>query len=559
MKRISGLARLALFCFLIIFAFTTKSMAAQSSLYNEVADGTIDSEGYYIVKADTVGAIRDALEEAKRNATPDRPYKIVVKPSDTAYRLEGAFVLYNNVCLYARDAVFKQASKAENNMIRTGNSDNVSGYYYKNIVIDGGIWDENGNGNTLIKIAQAENITIRNATFQNTKKGHLMEVAGVKGFRVEQCKFLNQVIPAKGGKVYEAIQLDILVNKHFTGYRFQDLPIQDVTIDHCVFNNVPRGVGSHTTVLNNPINGIRVTNNTFSNIKSCAVQLMNVVNCTVSDNVIKSSPRGITILGAVFDNQDTYLASTLSKSGHSTSSTPDSYKAPALNMNIVIKNNHMKLAGKDPYATYERSGILLNGYNVKKAYKSSSGDKIPKGNYYISGAEITGNVVQGNSHGVKLVDVRKCKISENKMDFTGAMGSVNYYGITLKGKTKNITISSNKISKYLNGIYVKDASAGTIAGNRVTNVKKYGISIERSTATQIKNNTVYKTKKNGIHIWDKSKVKTISKNQVTSSKARGIYVGGKSTVTTISGNKMKSCKEKIYINKDSKVKHRQKV
>lgn len=558
MKRIQYVIFTLVVCCACVLSCKQRLNAADLSYYNSVSTGKVDKDGYYVVKADSINGIEDALEEAHKNATQERPYKIIVKPSDSVYMMDSAFILYGNTYLYAQGASFKQVSGTVNNMIRIGNSDNVRGYYYKNIVIDGGTWDENNNSNTMVKIAQTKNMTVKNATFKNVKDGHIMEVAGVDGFTISKCNFMNQKIVKKNSKLYEAVQLDILVKKHFKGYRYQDLAIRNVSVSDCTFSNVPRGIGSHTTVLNNPINEITISNNTFTQIKSCAVQLMNVKNCTISDNTIDSAPRGITILGAVFDNQDTYLSKTLSKQGKTTSSTSTKYKKPASNMKIVISNNDIKVDGKDPYASYEKSGIFISGFHAKKAYKSSSGDKLPKGNYYVSGVTISNNIVKGNCHGVKLVDVYNTKVNNNKLDFTGSMGKVNYYGIVLKGKTKSISVTNNIINKHLNGIYVKDAGAGNITGNTIKNVKKYGISIERSSASKINNNIINKAKRNGIHIWDKSSVKTISANKLTGVKARGIYVGGKSKVTTISKNKFKSCKEKINVNKDSKVKHKQK-
>ena len=559
MKTIRSFVIMLVFSCFLVFLPNQVVSAAEESYYDSVSNGETGSDGYYIVKADTVEKIEAALDEAHKYATVDKPYKIVVKPSDSAYMMDSAFVFYGNTYLYAQGATFKQISGTENNMIRVGDSDNVLGYYYKNLVIDGGVWDENNNSNTLAKIAQVQTITIKYATFKNTKKGHLMEVAGVNGLTIDNCVFQNQIIPAKGNKVYEAIQFDVLVNSHMKGYRYQDLATKNVTITNCSFDNVPRGIGSHTTVLNNPIDGMTISNNKFTNIKSCAIQFLNIVNCTISNNTIENSPRGVTIFGAIFDNQDTYLAKTLSSQGKTTSSTSNKYKKPAANANIVIENNSIKISGKDPYSSYERSGILINGYNAKKQYKSSSGDKIPKGNYYVSGVTITNNTVTGNSHGVKLVNVRNCKVTNNKLDFTGTMGKVNYYGIQLKSKSAKVTITENTINKYLNGIYVKNAGTDNITNNTVKDVKKYGISIEQSTAAKISNNTVSKVKSNGIHIWDKSTVKTISGNKLTSVKVRGIYVGGKSKVTTIKGNTFKSCKVKMFINKDSKVKNKQKT
>lgn len=557
MKKGKLLTGMLIFCSFFLFTCIPKVSAETVSYYDSVSDGETDQDGYYIVKASTVGELQTALAVANANATAEKPYKVVVKPSDSTYVIDTPIVLYGNTYLYARGATFKQRAGTENNMIRSGDSDNVIGYYYKNIVIDGGVWDENNNKNTLIKIAQAKTVTIKNATFKNVKQGHLMEVAGVNGLSISKCTFQNQVLSTNASvKPYEAIQVDILVNGHMRGYRYQDLANENITITDCTFDNVPRGVGSHTTVLNNPIKGLTISNNTFKNIKSCAIHVMNVINCTVSNNKIESAPRGIAILGAIYNDHDTYLAKTLSSQGNTTSSTPNTYKKPASDMKIIIENNNIKIAGKDPYATYERSGIWVNGCIAETAPKNSAGEKLPKGDYYVSGVTIKGNKVQGNSHGIKLVNVRRSKVMNNNLSFNGSIGKTNYYGVVVKMKASNASISKNSIKKYLNGIYVQEAGADSITSNTIKSVKKYGISIERSTTSKISGNTMNAVPRNGIHIWDKSKVKKIVNNKVTSAKERGIYVGGKSKVTTISGNKFKSCKERIYVNKDSKVSHK---
>lgn len=696
MKRLTRVLALMMIGCAVFFGGKLDVCATGTVYYDTVTDRTVDEEGYYIVKAASVDAVVDALKEAQEKATEAQPYKIVVKPSEEAYVMEKAFAFYSNIYLYAQGATFKQASGLQNNMLRTGNDDNVTGYYYKNITVDGGVWDENKNSNTLAKFAQGENIVIKNATFKNSKQGHLMEIAGVNGLNIDNCVFKDQVIPKQGNKVYEAVQFDLLVEGHLKGYKYQDLTTKNVTITNCSFDNVPRGIGCHTTVLNNPIDGMVITNNTFTNIKSCAVQFMNIVNCTVRDNTITNSPRGVTIFGAVFDNQDTYLAKTLSTQGKTTSSTSNKYQKPAEDSKIVIENNNITIGGTDPYSTYERSGVLVQGVNKTKTYKSSSGDKIPKGDYYISGVTVNNNVVKGSAHGVKLLNVRNGVVTNNTFTFSGSMNK-NYYGVQLKNKSTKIAISMNNMTKYYNGIYLKNATAGDILQNTIQDVKKYGISVEdstvgnvssniiekakvngiyllngktadidsnsvkdtgkhgisveKSTAGNIKNNilekikvnavyvlkgkasniesntikdakkygvsienstvknintntinkvkvnaiyvkdskanniksntlkdaskygisierskaniidsnAVTKTKSNGIHIWDKSTVKNITNNKLTSVKFRGIYVGGKSKVTTIKKNKFKSCKEKIFVNPDSKVKSMQKV
>lgn len=528
------------------------SVSAADSYYDTVKSGK-NSDGYYVIKADSVDDLFDAFDTAKNKASSSLPYKIVVKPG--TYRLKTALKFYNNTYLYARGAKFYRVSGSTANMVRCGlTSDNHTGYYFKNLTVDGGTWDEENGVNTLMKFAHAKNVVIKNATFQNVK-AHIIEIAGVDGLTIDRCKFSNQSLNGNS-KTYESIQLDILEKKHFKQYKYQDLSIKNVTVNKCTFTNVPRAIGSHTAVLNNPITNIKITNNTFNKMKSCAVQLLYVRGCTISGNTVTASPRGISVFGGVFSGQDTFLASTLAKQGGVTTKTSSKYVKPS-DMKIVIKNNKISLSGTDAYAKYDTGGIWLNGYNASKAYKS--GDSLPKGNYYVTGVTISGNTVSGNGQGIRLDDVRNASVSGNKLTFKGKVKKVNFYGINIRNGCKSVTAKKNTISGgYVNGIYVQSASAGKITDNKITACKKYGISIEKSTASNILSNTVSKCNINGIHIWDKSTVKNIQKNKVSSCKKRGIYVGGKSKVTNITGNSLKSCKQKIFINKDSKVKKAQK-
>lgn len=80
-------------------------------------------------------------------------------------------------------------------MIKVGDSnDTHSGYYYQNITIDGGIWNENGNSNTAIKICHTQNITLMNATLKNCSNSHLMEIAGNNGITIQNCNFARSGI-----------------------------------------------------------------------------------------------------------------------------------------------------------------------------------------------------------------------------------------------------------------------------------------------------------------------------------------------------------------------------
>ena len=82
-----------------------------------------------------------------------------------------------------------------------------------------------------MKFAHAKHVMVKNITLKNCKNSHLMEVAAVDGFTVKNSTFKDQVLDTSASVyTYEAIQLDILVNLHFTGYRMEALQMKNVSI-----------------------------------------------------------------------------------------------------------------------------------------------------------------------------------------------------------------------------------------------------------------------------------------------------------------------------------------
>ena len=77
------------------FSFSA-SVSAADSYYDTVKNGK-NSDGSYIIKADSADDLFDAFDTAKNKATSSLPYKIVVKPG--TYRLKTALKFYNNTYL----------------------------------------------------------------------------------------------------------------------------------------------------------------------------------------------------------------------------------------------------------------------------------------------------------------------------------------------------------------------------------------------------------------------------------------------------------------------------
>lgn len=537
------------------------------------------ANGYYeitvtasdIAATNAYKAIQAALDEANANATDTLPYKVIIEPG--SYTLSQSLHIYGNTYLYAKDVTMTQQSGVTTNMIKVGESeDTATGYYYKNITIEGGTWNENGNSATAFKAAHCENFTLKNLTLQNVSNAHLVEVAGIKGMTVTGCTFKDQKLAKTADKMYyEAIQIDVPLSSHLAGVKPEDLTMQDVVIDNCTFSNVPRGVGSHTAILNSYATNISITNCTFTDMKSAAIQSMNWINCTITGNTITNSPRGIAIY--TIRDEGTFLASTAVAEGGIASSTPTTYVAPPVDQNILVDGNTITCGGTDPYADYEDTGILIGGISFSKAYKGEDGDKIPAGDYYASGVTVTNNTIDTIGHGIRLQDTKNSTVSNNTITYTGGTSSTSYHGIQLREGSTNDVIENNKVSKInTNGIYVyTDSSASSIKGNKLVSVGKYGIDVEGGSAGTVSNNTITKPGEGGVFIYsggtittlsnntittpskiginvDKGNADTISNNAVSDPGTYGVYLHNSAKVTTLSGNTLSNCgKHAVFV------------
>ena len=403
----------------------------------------------------------------------------------------------------------------------------------------GGNLNANRNGATAVKIAHAKNVTLKGVTVRNTINAHLVEVAGVDGMKFEKCTFKDQV-QSKKAKVLtpEAIQIDVLVKRHMPGYRSQDLPMRNVVVNKCTFSNVPRGVGSHTAIVNNPVDTIAITNNKFTKIKSTAIQGMNYKNCTISGNTIKSAPRGIALY-SIF-SKGTFLATTPVKEGKVKTKTSSKYIAPLADQNIVISNNKITVKGTDSISTYTNEGILVSGLEMeKKKKRTADQDAIPKGNYYLSGVTVANNTISSNGNGIRLCDVRNASLNANSISYTGkATSKTPYHGIHLTLASKDVSVANNTMkSSQSNGAYVnRGCDNVTIRSNKIAAPGKYGVGIEGSSALLVSDNVISSPRSAGIFVYDGGSVKTVERNAIQASKGSGIQAAKNSTIDAVEGN-----------------------
>lgn len=503
---------------------------------------------------DAYSVIQAELYKADTLGTESDPYVVTVAPG--SYKLAYALNIHSNTKLVLTGVKFTSASSSAN-MIKVGAQgvDTKKGYYYQNIEIVGGDFNNNGHSSSGIVIGHSKNVTLRNMKVHNAKNGHLLEVAGTDGFTVENCSFYDQVQTANAKvSTPEAIQIDIHVEKHMKTYRSEALPMKNIVIKNCTFKNVPRGVGSHTAILNDWVENVEISNNTFTNCKSGAIQVLHYKNCTIENNTIDGAPRGIIVF--TVNTKGVFLASTAVKEGKVPSKVSNSYQKPDKNQNIVIRNNTVTLKGSDIYAESENEGIMVSGFKFTSALKKSSAtDAIPKGDYYASGVTIEDNVIKTTGHGIRLSDARNSVVKNNKITYVKGGKSKDFYGVQLINASTNNVIEGNTIKARTNGIFVTTkSSAKAIENNVVTSAGKYGIALEKGSATTIKGNTVKKAVMNGIYLLRGAKATTITKNTITKvTKGSGINIDANSTAKNITSNTVKNVKlSGIFVHKSSK-------
>ena len=531
-----GLSMAAVFC-------SKSAQAAGTGGTIQVTQQQIDENGFK-------KAVDAAIDQAREKAESDgKIWTVKVVPNGT-WSIGHGFKLYSNLTLDLTGVTIRRTEG--DNIIHIGPSETategVTGYYYHDITIIGGTFDCANLNATGIKGAHVKNWTMEGCTVMNTVNAHLMEVAACDGLTLKNCTFKNQQ-STKSANRSEAVQMDVLTGKHFNGYRVEALPMKNVTVTGCTFENVPRGVGSHTAILNAPFTGIRIKNNRFINNDSCPISFCYWKDVEISGNTITGSPRGIAIfsinsVGGTNRSYGTYLPSVIDAEGGVISGLSDAYQEPQ-DQKILISGNTMKLTTKsDPYAGYENIGILLYGVNVnssaaKKTYSDKSGG-CPQGAYYLNGVTITGNTITCASHGIRLTQARNCTISKNKIYRTsGAKNSGTIYGIHLTSGAKAVDITGNTVNKnFTKGIALtRGALGGSITGNTVKNTKQRGITLEGASADKINNNKIKTSKQYGIVLTNGSKVNEIKKNSCKKCKKKKIWITKGCKVGKKSGNK----------------------
>lgn len=478
-------------------------------------------------------AVQRALDNARDHAGSEHPVTVTVP--EGSYDLRFGLHIYSNTTLDLRGVTVTRVQRG--NMIRVGYEDTVNtgavGYCYENITLLGGTLDGNAGYNTMIKVAHARRFTMRGMTLRNEHQGHMMEVAAVDGFTAQDCRFTDQLLDV-GGVGYEAIQFDILHPNHMVNCRAEDLNMRDILVEDCLFENVPRAIGTHTAVLNNPFDGVTIRRNVFRDIKSAAIQGMNWKNCDISQNIIDGASRGITVFAPLTGAGDVFTAKALAVLGDTQPHVPSEYLPPE-NTNITIAYNTLRNIGTvdDIYAPYVCQGIAVIGSEV-----TEDGGRMPTGRYYNDGVRIHDNLIDVRGHGVRLEEARRAAVTDNEILCSpNTVHPANYYGVVLTDDVQADEISRNVIrNASVNGVQMVDSAVGSVSRNRVEGAGKYGVSAYTTTINTITDNDISQTTDDGIVLIAASSARRVQHNRVSDCKKTALYVTADSAAEEMSAN-----------------------
>lgn len=426
----------------------------------------------------------------------------------------------------------------------------ASGYYYRNITIQGGIWDGNvrskDTGFCTFKVNHSQNVKFLNMTIQNDLEGHMIEAGAVNGLTISRVNFKNHKCYFKAHKnkndYYEheeALQLDVNLYETTAIGNYDKYQNKNVTVDRCNFTNLGRGIGSHNSIDGCYFTNMKFTNNTFKNIKSYAIGAINYRNSKIQNNKILNCGSGILFVNSK-PNYTGYTGTYVVNNWN--------LKVNTSKDNSIISGNTITInspKSKDSRALYINGNKISKPAIYKKGLKSanrlSGYQGYLKGDHRINGLTITKNdITVKNMTAVFYKGIRNSTFSNNNITFNGNQKS-DHYGLTMDSVpdqlNENVTVNGNKIKNFNGGILCKNSKKVTFKNTTVYNSYKQHIYLEGVNVTFVGCSLDKAKTKHGIA--SKNSKITLKNTNITNAKEFGLYSYNCSGKVT--GGKIANC------------------
>lgn len=494
---------------------------------------------------------QQALLNAKDKGTANHIYKIHITKD---LRINQSVGIYSNTMI----VVDKNVKIIRNlpagdggTTFRVGKpGSSASGYYYRNITIQGGIWDGNvrskDTGFCTFKVNHSQNVKFLNMTIQNDLEGHMIEAGAVNGLTISRVNFKNHKCYFKAHKnkndYYEheeALQLDVNLYETTAIGKYDKYQNKNVTVDRCNFTNLGRGIGSHNSIDGCYFTNMKFTNNTFKNIKSYAIGAVNYRNSKIQNNKILNCGSGILFVNSK-PNYTGYTGTYVVNNWN--------LKVNTSKDNSIISGNTITInrpKSKDSRALYINGNKISKPAIYKKGLKSanrlSGYQGYLKGDHRINGLTITkNNITVKNMTAVFYKGIRNSTFSNNNITFNGNQKS-DYYGLTMDSVpdqlNENVTVNGNKIKNFNSGILCKNSKKVTFKNTTVYNSYKQHIYLEGVNVTFVGCSLDKAKTKHGIA--SKNSKITLKNTNITNAKEFGLYSYNCSGKVT--GGKIANC------------------
>lgn len=492
-----------------------------------------------------------ALLNAKDKGTANHIYKIHITKD---LRINQSVGIYSNTMIVVdKNVKIIRNLPAGNDgtTFRVGKpGSSTSGYYYRNITIQGGIWDGNvrskDTGFCTFKVNHSQNVKFLNMTIQNDLEGHMIEAGAVNGLTISRVNFKNHKCYFKAHKnkndYYEheeALQLDVNLYETTAIGKYDKYQNKNVTVDRCNFTNLGRGIGSHNSIDGCYFTNMKFTNNTFKNIKSYAIGAVNYRNSKIQNNKILNCGSGILFVNSK-PNYTGYTGTYVVNNWN--------LKVNTSKDNSIISGNTITInrpKSKDSRALYINGNKISKPAIYKKGLKSanrlSGYQGYLKGDHRINGLTITkNNITVKNMTAVFYKGIRNSTFSNNNITFNGNQKS-DYYGLTMDSVpdqlNENVTVNGNKIKNFNSGILCKNSKKVTFKNTTVYNSYKQHIYLEGVNVTFVGCSLDKAKTKHGIA--SKNSKITLKNTNITNAKEFGLYSYNCSGKVT--GGKIANC------------------
>lgn len=575
------------FTVIMLFAFSFCSCAQGAEKGTlEVIGSTGVVKTYDITVNDTSVNARTVMQKAldyiRDNASEENI--LTLKLPKGSYGIHSSLNVYSNTVMDLNGGTLYRMGGC-GSVIRFGRGGEVSYGYngFRNVTVRNGVIDGNRTGTgSLIRFGHAYNVQFRGVTIQNTKDVmHLISFGASKKVVFDSCKFRNMSIGEKLDKYNcEAIQMDILEERHFTYNAMDGTRTSSVTVKNCEFSDVQRGFGTHSAIAGYYFDDITLTGNTFKNIKGYAVSAVNWRNSNISDNTITNCGSGITCSTVVHNMKSNFFAPL------------DKNDKIEQNMRVKIANNTITLKSLGYRNT--AYGIDIKGAVVGKS-KDLNGKEY-SGDFRISGVTIENNSITSAVNHINTYAIRvngaigsaygeksNFTIKNNKIVFSAAKHKHVNYGLKIENSSK-IYVCGNSISDKSDtnmnlrcGIVATDSSYLYLVKGRVTNTRSYAVKLQNVKYAVVDGNVLKNNRENSIYICSGCRkisvtansiysagenaivardagCRKISSNNIYSPKGIGIYITGSSVCTYVHSNYVCDSESTgIYLNSSASV------